>query len=174
MDRTERAFKISLELCLAAWAYVLASRVPIQRRHRLGLALLIAHTANLLANGHLRAAMKWHGHSYDPDVRDRSITAIARRLARLGSVQDVFIYGSLSRGDFGPSSDLDLRVLRTPGAMNGIAACGAVAAERFRAMVTGVPLDIFVWDSPSRAQSMRQDEQLARLADWCREHIHDC
>jgi predicted nucleotidyltransferase len=68
------------------------------------------------------------------------------------------VYGSLTRGELRPTSDLDVRLIRRPGLVNGLRACWFVLRERTRAHLTGFPIDFLVLDSPRLLKRMRPDE----------------
>lgn len=159
MDPTERMFKLGADL-VATCVFIAITRPYIRSLgSRAALGFVAAHSLNFALNSHALAAMKWRGQRFGRETTDAFIPDMARRLGSTRGVQGLFVYGSLSRGQGSDSSDLDVRVLRQPGPWNGFWVCMAVAKERFLALLKGVPLDIFVWDSIDRATSMRADEQ---------------
>jgi predicted nucleotidyltransferase len=158
MDPTERTFKLGLDAAgTVGFASLLATRLSLPRA--LAGGLLAAHTLNFLVNGHLRGALKWHGlGGASVPALQAELLRIARRLAANPAVEHAYVYGSVTRGDVHAGSDLDIRVLRRPGLAAGLAVCWLVLLERARSLGSGVPLDIYVWDSPARMERMRSDE----------------
>lgn len=166
MDSTERRFKLGSDLVAAALVMTITRPFVRSIAWRTALALVTAHSANFVLNSHALAGTKWHGRRFSRAACDAFMPGMARRLGGTKGVQKVLVYGSFSRGQESDSSDVDVRVLRQPGPLNGLRVCWAVAIERFRAMTQGVPLDIFVWDSMDRAASMRADERPIDLSEW--------
>jgi predicted nucleotidyltransferase len=166
MDPTERAFKLGLDglLALAIAAALLSMRWPA------GLvavvAILGAHSLNFLFNGQLRVVLKWHGIGRVPKAAiEVELVRIAARLTANPAIRDGYVFGSLSRGELHDGSDLDIRVIRAPGLRAGLTACFAVLTERSRSLRSGVPLDIYVWDSPASLARMRADEKPISLSE---------
>lgn len=159
MDPTERRFKLAVDGVLASIIFAGARRRFSPLTSAI-VALLGAHTLNFLFNGHLWGALKWHGRSSrTPAQLIGSLRDISGRLLGTPGVVDVYVYGSLNRDEIHSGSDLDIRVLRAPGAAAALLVCSAVMLERARALFAGLPLDIYVWDSAGSAASMRPDEE---------------
>ena len=74
------------------------------------------------------------------------------------SISGCMIYGSLSRGEWQIKSDLDIRILRKSGFLNGFKAYLFVFKERFIAVLKKQPLDIYLADSILFLKKMREDE----------------
>jgi predicted nucleotidyltransferase len=158
MDRTERAFKLGLDM-LATLSMFPIFALRLSTRSAAIAAFLIAHTLNVVLNGQLMVLRKFHREGGpSTDQLHGYLAGLGLRLGRRQSVAAVWAYGSLSRGALHAGSDLDVAVLRRSGVRNGLDACIAVAFERFRALYFRTPLDIYVWDSPARSARMRADE----------------
>jgi predicted nucleotidyltransferase len=158
MDRTERTFKLGLDVLFTLVIFPIAA-LALPARSAAIAALLGAHTLNVVLNGQLMVLLKFHRDG-GPSTNQLThyLSGLGVRLGRRRSIAAVWAYGSLSRGALRVGSDLDVAVLRRPGVWNGLEACLAVAFERFRALCFRVPLDIYVWDSPARSARMRADE----------------
>ncbi len=157
MDPTERLFKIAIDASLTAVLSIALAQLthPISA---IVLSALGAHSLNLLFNGQIWVAIR-HGFGHmEPDTLLAHLDAIADRLCGNPSVQQVYVYGSLARGELHTGSDLDLRVLRSSGFVAGFRVSAAVALERTRAFLQRLPLDIYVCDSPRSLEKMRRDE----------------
>lgn len=167
MDRTERTFKLCIDVVLTLTLAPLLRAFGWSQPVRTGLALLLAHTVNFLLNGHLRGALKWHGIGGVPRATlEIELVAIAQRLTSNPAIKEAFVYGSLSRGALHDGSDLDIRVVRRPGWRAGVRACVAAMLERSRSLASGVPLDLYVWDSEARLATMRSDESPVNLRKY--------
>ena len=159
MDATERNFKLALDAggTLALWV-VLKQRLP--SLPALVVAFVLAHSANLLANGHVWGVLKHYGfvtHAYE------AFSAYAQQLAVRVRAEDSIaygaIYGSQVRAEWQPSSDLDVRLVRKRGFWHGIRASWFVLRERSRATWHRFPLDLYVLDSHAPLDEMRDDER---------------
>ena len=158
MDRTERSFKIALDLALFLPTF-LAIRRRLARQPSFFVSLVIAHTINFMCNGHLRGALKWHQTGgVGVEVLRRYAFVMACRMLDTGAFAEIRFYGSLARGELHAASDLDVRAIRKPGFGRGIKACVIAMFERSRSALLGVPMDLLVWDSPASARRMRSDE----------------
>jgi len=170
MDATERWFKIGLDVLLTAGLGILLDRwLPWSIAWTIG--FMIAHTLNFLFNGQLWGALKHYGslHQTFEDFA-RYVDAFAQRAGREPSIASVLVYGSLSRQTWSPSSDLDARIVRQPGLLNGLRACWFLLQERSRALVQRFPLDVYVIDSPRALDKLRTDEEAISLHDTKRDH----
>lgn len=147
MDRTERTFKLGLELTLLlAFGMGLAPLLPAEVAWLL--ALVLAHSVNFLCNGHLWGALKHYGlvqHSYEEF--DAYVQHLGERVRREPSILRSTVIGSVSRGAWKPTSDIDVRLVRRAGLSNGLRACWFVMGERTRALLAGFPLDMYVLDN---------------------------
>jgi predicted nucleotidyltransferase len=160
-DTSEKIFKISVDLILTAiffgalaFAFP-AGSIPVY----LATSLLVAHTVNWTLNGQIFALLKTFNvvHNDVQIILDYA-DGIKRRAAVEDSIKTVLIYGSLSREEMTPESDLDVRIVRMPGVVYGVKACIFGLRERARALVAKFPLDIYVVDSEKHLRKMRADE----------------
>jgi hypothetical protein len=158
MDTTERFFKLALNAggTLAIWAVL---RQRLIEYPALLLAFLLAHSVNLLANGHLWGVLKHYGYVENRyDAFETYAQQFAQRVRAEESMTYGAIYGSRVRAEWQPSSDLDVRLVRRPGFWHGIRACWFVLRERSRATWYRFPLDLYVLDSYAPLDAMRNDE----------------
>jgi hypothetical protein len=163
MDATERWFKLAIDLVLGVAAtYVFSLWLPLGAA--LALGFLVAHTINFLCNGHLWGVLKHYGlvHTSAEDF-DAYVRAFQERARRESSLRRVIVFGSVSRQEWSPSSDLDARVVRRPGLVNALRACWFVLCERSRALARPFPLDIYILDSAKALDKQCQDEALIDL-----------
>jgi predicted nucleotidyltransferase len=158
MAPTERWFKIGLDIGLT-----LVFLLPLRQRLALAPALmfsfLAAHTLNFLFNGQLWGVLKQYDWVHTtPQAFEDYCAGLSQRGRREPSIRHLYAYGSLSRQEWTPSSDLDVRLVRYPGFSNGLRACWFVLRERSRALVAKFPLDIYVVDRLSDLQKLSPSE----------------
>lgn len=161
MGRTELLFKLGLDLSLTAISWILfywALGMPWAWAALS--AFLVAHTLNFLFNGQVWVVLKhFHLVTNSRSEFEEYLSQIAERIQAEPSIEWAAAYGSLVRGEWHESSDLDVRLVRKPGLWNGLRACWFVLRERSRALFTRFPLDVFMLDNPGRLADMRDDEQ---------------
>jgi predicted nucleotidyltransferase len=165
MDRTERLFKIGLDLVGGLFLGALL-RVRLSRWAAFSAGFFIAHTLNFLFNGHLWGVLKHFGGVQNSrDEFSQEVESLKERLACEPSIVYAAAYGSLARGEWSPTSDLDVRMVRAPGMHNGWKASIFVLRERTRAFLSGFPIDIFVFDDYKFRTRMREDASPVVLKD---------
>jgi L-malate glycosyltransferase len=156
MDRTERWFKLSLDLGLTVllWSVL----------HQWLTAFLIAHSLNFFFNGQLWGLLKHYGLvHWAYDDFNAYVDELAQRARRESSIQSLCVYGSLARGEWNDQSDLDARLLRKPGPVNGLRSCLFLLAERTRALVKRFPLDLYVLDNDNPSAKLCTAEKSSDL-----------
>lgn len=156
-DRTERTFKIILDTALTITLFI---TIPIPNvTIRILVAFLISHTLNWIFNGQLFALAKNFDVVHnDPQRIIDYANAITTRASRERSINCVAVYGSLSREEIKTTSDLDVRIIRKSGFINGLRACVFGLMERSRALYNRFPLDMFIVDGTDHLLKMRDDE----------------
>ncbi|AFV24610.1 hypothetical protein Mpsy_2406 [Methanolobus psychrophilus R15] len=163
-DKTERLFKISLDLLTTVMIFLILTNFSIFPR--IVIAFVISHTFYWIFNGQLFALAKNFGivHNDPKRIIDYAY-GIKGRASKEKSIDCVLVYGSLVREEIKDTSDLDLRIIRKPGNFNGMRACAFGMTERSRALFNRFPLDMFVIDSTSHLKKMRFDEKPRILYD---------
>lgn len=167
MDRTERALTIGLTL----FGGVVFDRLLPQSRFHLLQSFGGAHLLNFLLNGQPWVLLNHRLRPGAIHTSQRAFDEWMDRLQRVGNVHDsialVAVYGPPARPEdsLGPNSDLDVRVVRYPGFMNGVLATLLICRERIRANLSLFPLDIYVFDSMDSLEQLRADETPKRLVD---------
>jgi hypothetical protein len=163
MDPTERWFKIGLDLVLTLVGALLLGSWLSGGKAWLS-AFVLAHTLNFLFNGHLWGVLKHYGFvNLNADQFDRYIQSLRQRARKEPSIQSILVYGSLVGSGWSPSSDLDARILRHTGIINGIRSCWFLLRERSRALFARFPVDIYVVDSRRSLEKLRSGERAVDL-----------
>jgi predicted nucleotidyltransferase len=161
MDRTERLLRIGAEVVLMGISlllFVLAGKLPLI--WAAVAAFLVAHTLNFLFNGQIWVVLKHFGLVRHSRAEfDEYLCQLSERVMAEPSIEYAAAYGSLVRGEWRPTSDLDVRLVRKPGVVSSLRACWFVLQERTRALINKFPLDVFVLDGPELLAEMRDDER---------------
>ncbi|KUK17266.1 hypothetical protein [Thermococcus sibiricus] len=153
MDRTERVFKLALDVLFTIILVLLGANIPT--------AILISHTINWIFNGQIFVVFKNLKLITTP--KEKFNVYIERLRAKLESEPSIVwagIYGSLVREEFKETSDLDVRLIRKPGFINGVRACIFVMKERIWANFHGFPLDIYVFDNFQQLKMKMKEEPI--------------
>jgi hypothetical protein len=159
MDKTEKVFKILIDIFLTLVLSQLFIK-SLERWIALLLGLLIAHTINFIFNAHYWTVLKHYGYiNLTYEAFERYIQEITHRIEKEPSITYGAIYGSLAREEgWRPSTDLDLRLIRRRGLVNGIRACSFTMRERSLALFRKFPIDLYLLDSSKPLVKMRCDE----------------
>lgn len=167
MNWVERLHRFGLEallILLFAWLFGL----PAGGIWTWAAAFLAAHTLNAIFNGHPFAVLV-----HDAGVRsvcfyrdrDRFLAYVSDMQARLERGQPDYlagalIFGSIVRGVFRPTSDLDARYIAMPGFWNALRTAHLVFLERLRATLKGFPMDIYMFrDAEETAAKMNVSDE---------------
>lgn len=150
MDRTERLFKLAFDLVLTGWVGMLLRRWwPAEAAFVAG--FFVAHTINFLLNAQLWVVLKHYGYINNSRERfDQYTRHLNARIQKQRTIAVTAVIGSEVRNGWQPASDLDVRLVRHPGFLNGLKASVFVLSERTRATFSRFPLDIYLLDSHSR------------------------
>lgn len=158
-DKTERAFRLFLDGLMTLILYAVFTNLILGVYTGLTLSFFVAHTVNWIFNGQLFVLGRYVG--IKPKKQDEFcnyVNKLKYRAEREKSIQLVAVYGSMSRKQLSESSDLDVRIVRKRGFLNGFKACLFGFSERTRALFSRFPLDMYVIDSPTHLFKLRADE----------------
>jgi predicted nucleotidyltransferase len=165
MDRTELIFKLFLDFSLTIlFSIVLSAWFSWQMA--LITAFVLAHSVNFIFNSQFWVVMKFYGLvSLSFEEYEIYSKGIAERICKASCFSYAGIFGSRVREEWKSYSDLDLRLVRTPGFWNGLRGCFFLVQERTRALIRRFPLDIYILDSNVTLKRLRQDESPIILLD---------
>lgn len=159
MDKTERTFKILLDIILTIVFWILFN-MRFSSIIALILAFIISHTLNWIFNSNLFGLFKTFGNIITPKEKFESyLERLKMKVKNEPSIIWAGIYGSLVRGEFKETSDLDVRLIRKPGLINGVRVCLFVMRERTWATFNRFPLDIYVGDCLKFLEKMSKEEK---------------
>jgi hypothetical protein len=151
MDSRERIFKIVVDILLMVlfWSF----GVPLL------MAIILAHTVNMLINGHCFAMLSHMGvGATEPAEFIGYVERLHGRIQRQRFLFGAAVYGSLSKNIFRATSDIDIRVFPGKGFLCWLKAVFWVFTERFRALINSFPLDLYAFDFDIIDAKMKADE----------------
>ena len=167
MQRGELSFRLLLLAGLASLTGQLAHAAGLAAVAAGIVGLVVGHSFNFLANGQF-----WVCARYCPTYRGSAARiaaatdALARELAVLPWLEEAVLIGSRARrGQPTDRSDIDLRLVFPPGPWNWLRVNLLLLRLRCRALVTGLPLDLYAYDAPSALERFDQDEPLLVILD---------
>lgn len=131
-------------------------------------AFVAGHTLSGVLNGHPFAVLVHdagvHSVCYYRD-RDRFLGYVEEMRTRLERdrpdyLAGALVFGSIVRGVFRETSDLDVRYLPAPGIWNALRTAHRVFLERLRATLKGFPMDIYMFrDAKETAAKMNVTDE---------------
>ena len=152
MNSVERLHRWTLEFLFFMGVYPISkafSSYPAD----LIISMLSAHTLNFIFNGHVFAMclhdLFWFGFYKDEHKFFRYVDKIKERLELKSPryLTGVVFFGSLSRGIFRETSDLDIRYVAEDGFWNAFRCAHLVFIERLHALLKGFPIDVYMYRS---------------------------
>ncbi|WP_321422013.1 nucleotidyltransferase domain-containing protein [uncultured Methanobacterium sp.] len=148
MDRTEKTFKILLDIVLFLPSLFILNYLVNNILLSLFLAFILGHTLNWIFNGQICVLLKnLKLLNTDQEKFLAYMDNVKEKVVKEESIIAAAAFGSLSRKKLKNTSDLDIRIIRKPGYINGIKACFFVLKERSISFFNKFPLDIYVLDS---------------------------
>jgi len=156
MNNIERMHRLFLEFLCFIPIFLMMKNLDFQ--HAVLIALVLAHSASFLFNGHVFAMMThdlfWFSPYKDKKKFLRYLDDMYQRMNALQPdyLEGVVFFGSLARGVFRETSDLDVRFISKPGLWNGFKASHLVFQERFRALLAGFPIDTYMFACESEVR----------------------
>jgi L-malate glycosyltransferase len=163
MDRTERNFKLFIDLLLIFCLFPVFIKFLTPVFSGL-LSLIIAHSLNWIFNGQIFVLLKNLGLvNIDPAKFKNYTEKISERIVNHHSFNSAALFGSLCRQELSCTSDLDVRIIRKPGIVNGLNSCLFIVEERSRAFFSGFPLDIYLLDTDKNLKKMSETNPIIIL-----------
>lgn len=165
MDTTERDLKLLLDVLIFLPLFFVFNHY-FSNVFTGFIAIVIAHTINWVFNGQIFVLLKnLKLVSTSHKLFVEYLNDIKRKVENEDSITAVAAFGSLSREELKKTSDLDIRIIRKPGIMNGIKACVFVLKERTESFFRGFPLDIYVLDNFNLIHKHIQNENPILIYD---------
>lgn len=147
MDTTERYFKITLDLIMILPIFLILNYY-LNLLTSILLAIILAHTLNWIFNGQIFVLLKNLKLIKTSEQSFKEyLDGIKIRVENENSIIAAAAYGSISREKLKETSDIDIRIIRKSGFINGFKSCVFVLKERSKSFFNKFPLDIYVLDS---------------------------
>lgn len=165
MDKTEKIFKISFTFIFSILFFAILQNY-YSSIFSIVSSFLIAHTLNWLFNGQIFVLLKNLSFTKnEPDVFIEYLSNLRIRCLKEKSILAAAAFGSLSRDELKKTSDLDVRLIRKKGVINGFKACLFILIERSRAFFNKFPLDIYLLDDTKDLSKLNNNERAIVLHD---------
>ena len=157
MDKTEKIFKLLLDLILIIILFLILNHFLVVYLSLI-LSILIAHTINWILNGHIFALFKTFGKvKTKPEQFKKYINDLKEKSSNENSVFLVATFGSFSINNIKETSDIDIRIVRKKGFLNGLKSCIFTMEERSIAFFNKFPLDIYLLDGADELYKLKED-----------------
>ena len=117
------------------------------------------HTLNWLFSGQFWVVMTYLGYKTSEERVHKYLHWLRNRCRKTECIEDALLYGSISRGTFKATSDIDLRIISGPGNFNLLKAALFTAWLRAHSFLRGIPLDVFLFDDIQQLSRMNPKEQ---------------
>jgi L-malate glycosyltransferase len=146
MDATEQIFKIIFDTVLFSLIF-LGLKILINDQFIILFALIIGHSIDWVINGQIFVLLK-NLKLINTDMTHfkNYMAQLGQKTERLGSIEAVAAFGSISRGTLKKSSDLDIRIIRKKGLVNAMITYMFIISCRTFAFLNKFPLDIYMLD----------------------------
>lgn len=129
------------------------------------IAWVIAHSLNFCLNGQLFAMFTHFGaNGVSAKYFLNETLRTAEGLKKKTSVAHALAFGSLSRGEYKKTSDIDLRLVPAPGEWNFWKCSFLAFRMRTAGFFRGYPLDLYVFSPKELQRKMRTDEPPVLIA----------
>ncbi|WP_027136308.1 hypothetical protein [Geminicoccus roseus] len=167
MQRKELGFRLGFGAAIAALCGGLAAGAGLPPLAALAVGVFSGHSVNFLANGQFWVCARYCRRYRGSAARIAAASvALASELAALPWLDEVAFIGSRARGgEPSDRSDIDLRLVFPPGVRGWWRTNLLLLRLRSRALVQGLPLDLYAYDAPDALLRFDQDEPLLLAKD---------
>ena len=142
MNPVEIAYKLCVDIVLMLLILVFSTQG--MTGYDVGIAFLIAHTINWIINGQPIALLMHLDIGKNNAVNFISyIEKLEKRIKKKKYLAACASYGSLSVGNYKPTSDIDIRVIMKKDMWSKVRAANFCFIERVRAFLAFFPLDLY-------------------------------
>jgi predicted nucleotidyltransferase len=163
MQWHERALKLGTGGILAAGTIALLEEtsLPVVLE-----VLCIVHTLNWLLNGQFFVLARYlHPVPNAPARFDEYVELVHAAAMKNPAVDGLAVFGSYCRGAIHEHSDLDVRVIASPGVLGGFRGAWFCMRLRFEAFFRRFPLDVYSFTDMVYLDRLREDERPIILLD---------
>lgn len=164
MNWIERFYRVGSELIVMGVVFFLLPEFSVAAKWVV--VIVISHTLMLFFNGHVIALcvhdLFWFSFYKEKSRFLEYMKEMRARLARKAPsyLEGAYFWGSLTRGNFKPTSDLDIRFIPKKGFWNSFRTAHLVAIERWHALWAGFPLDAYMfrtWEETASKMDVKKE-----------------
>lgn len=156
MEKTDKLFKLLLDLVLFLIFFIVFKQF-LNILSTIIVAITLAHSFNWIFNGHIFALLKTFG---IVKTKYSSFLTYMEKLKERGSkeksIKCIATFGSISREELKETSDIDIRVVKDKGFVNGIRSSVFVMLERSKSVFNGFPLDIYLLEDEKSMHKLKE------------------
>lgn len=162
LDKTEMFYRIIWEFVPFGFFFsILFGGYHVNFYWSIIVGFAIGHTLNWIFNYNFWTCLIFTFPNLKNPGNDETIKyleGVQKRMQKSICISGCMLYGSLARSKWHVKSDLDMRILRRAGFLNGFKAYFIVFIERLIAVWYKQPLDLYMADSIEFLDKVRDDE----------------
>lgn len=163
LDKTEMFYRVVWEIIpFTIFYFLLTTCAGVSMFISITVSFILSHTLNWIFNYNF-----WTGIDFTiPKFRNLGndgtiyyLRNVQKRVEKYDFITGCILYGSISRSVYGDKSDIDMRLLRSPGFFNGFKAYIVTFRERLIAVKSKCPMDLYLADDVKFLLKLRKDEK---------------
>lgn len=161
-DKTEKVFKVLFTVLFSTIFFlVLFFKFHQSFLISIFVGFIVGHTLNWILNNNITGILIHRLYIFKLEKKNafRYLDSIAHRISNKTFALYATTHGSICRGALKPSSDIDIALVRKPGFINSLKSLWFVFLEKKIADAQGVPLEIYICDTPENAIKRFSQEQ---------------
>jgi len=167
MNKYEIGYRIFIEIIvISIFVFIFHKLISLKFFKSVVFSFLLTHSLFWILNGHffvlMRYIVNWKN---NPQKFINYVKNLQKRVERKKFILGAAVFGSVARGNFSVSSDLDLRLIRKRGFLNTFLILNYCIKERFYAFFHMFPLDVYVFDIEELTKKINPDEPALILSD---------
>jgi len=173
-DKTEKTYKITFTLLFWGLFFIWFNSYNMALAGALILSFIIAHTLNWFVNGAISSilAHRLFIGKLSKEKAFRYLYTLEERLQKEGSIKATAVFGSITRGELKPSSDIDITFVRKPGFLNALKAILFMVKEKFAANLGQIPIEPFLVDSISYMKKRYRSDEIPIIIKGNKEELN--
>jgi hypothetical protein len=134
----------------------------------MAMGAVASHSLNFLVNGQFWVCLRYcPAYRRDPVALARAFDALVRDLQDQSWLDEAVVIGSMASRPArpGPRADIDLRLVFPPGIVNWLRTNLLLLRLRAKALLSGLPLDVYAYEHPAVLRRFDQSEPLGIVLD---------
>jgi len=143
MNSFERTYRLLTEFVIGLAIFIIINQY-FELLYSLLIASITVHSLMWIFNGQLFSLFRLR--KYNVESLIVFIKDLQNRTTDLSYLEGVILFGGLCKNKYHEYSDIDVRLIKSHGFINGIKSCNCAAQERFLALFISSPIDIYVFN----------------------------